>query len=312
MSVQAKINLWKGENHRKWLNDLFDEYVIFLSNSTKTEHTQEWEIKSLIYYFRYLDNNNYKKITLESVYKYVEYMNKRLSLRTIYDRNQCLKFFLNWLYNNMMIINFNGDMVFPKLKQPVGSSIISYYTNDEISQILNSISIKDNIGKRNFAIISLFAYLGLRRDDVRTLKFENIDWNNDIIKFHQNKTGILSVLPLPRVVKLALLDYLKTARPDVKNEFIFIKDDGSLYASEYFSGLVNKIVKKSMIDTKYRKSSCHSFRHSLATNLLNEHFDMTIISQILGHSKTETTINTYISYDKQKLISLSLEVPEWK
>ncbi len=311
MSVQTKINLWKGENHKKCLNTLFDEYVIFLSESDKTQYTQEWEIKSLIYYFRYLENNNYTKITLKSAYNYLEYMNKTLSLRTIYDRSQCLKYFFNYLYNHKKI-TFDCNMVFPKLKQPISSSIISYYTNKEISQILNSISIKDNIGKRNFAIISLFAYLGIRRDDVRTLKFENIDWKNNLIKFHQNKTDMLSVLPMPLTVKISLLDYLKNARPNIKNEFIFIKDDGSLYASEYLSVVINRIVEKSGVDIKNRKFGCHSFRHSLATNLLNEHIDINVISQILGHSKTDTTIDTYISYDKQKLIMLPLEVPEWK
>ena len=311
MSVQAKINLWKGEDHKKWLNILFDEYVVFLSESNKTQYTQEWEIKSLIYYFRYLENNNHKKVTLESIYNYVDYMNKHLSLRTVYDRSQCLKYFLNWLYDSKKI-TFNGDMMFPKLKQPISSSITSYYSNKEISQILNSISVKDGVGKRNMAIVSLFAYLGIRRDDVRTLKFENVDWDNNLIKFYQNKTGILSNLPMPKMVKISLLDYLKNARPNINNEFIFIKDDGSLYATEYLSVIVNRIVDKSSINTKNRKSSCHSLRHSIATNLLEKHVDINIISQILGHAKTETTIETYISYDKQKLMMLSLEVPEWK
>lgn len=311
MSVQTKISLWKGENHKRWLNTLFDEYIAFLSKSNKTQYTQEWEIKSLIYYFRYLENNNHTKVTLESVYNYVNYMNKQFSLRTIYDRSQCLKYFLNWLYDNKKI-TFNGEMVFPKLRQPINSSIISYYTNKEISQILNSISTKDNIGKRNFAIVSLFAYLGIRRDDVRTLKYENIDWDNNLIKFYQNKTDILSVLPMPKMVKFSLLDYLKNARPNVNNDFVFIKDDGSLYASEYLSVIVNRIVEKSGIDIRNRKYGCHSFRHSIATNLLEKHVDINVISKILGHSKTDNTINIYISYDKQKLMMLPMEVPEWK
>lgn len=311
MSVQTKISLWKGENHKRWLNTLFDEYIAFLSKSNKNQYTQEWEIKSLIYYFRYLENNNHTKVTLESVYNYVNYMNKQFSLRTIYDRSQCLKYFLNWLYDNKKI-TFNGEMVFPKLRQPINSSIISYYTNKEISQILNSISTKDNIGKRNFAIVSLFAYLGIRRDDVRTLKYENIDWDNNLIKFYQNKTDILSVLPMPKMVKFSLLDYLKNARPNVNNDFIFIKDDGSLYASEYLSVIVNRIVEKSGIDIRNRKYGCHSFRHSIATNLLEKHVDINVISKILGHSKTDNTINIYISYDKQKLMMLPMEVPEWK
>ena len=258
MSVQLKINLWKGEGHSKWLNNLFDDYTMFIVNSKKTNQTQEWEIKSLIYFFRYLENNNYKNITLDSIYNYVSYMNKNFSLRTVYNRNQCLKYFLNWLYDKRKI-KFNGEKIFFKLKQPISSSIISYYTNKEISEILNSISIKNKVGKRNFAIISLFAYLGIRRDDVRTLKFKSIDWDNNLIKFNQNKTNVLTILPMPKEVKFALLDYLKNARPNVKNEFIFIKDDGSLYGIEYLSVITNRIIEKSGINIKNRKYGCHVF-----------------------------------------------------
>ena len=150
MSVQLKINLWKGEGHSKWLNNLFDDYTMFIVNSKKTNQTQEWEIKSLIYFFRYLENNNYKNITLDSIYNYVSYMNKNFSLRTVYNRNQCLKYFLNWLYDKRKI-KFNGEKIFFKLKQPISSSIISYYTNKEISEILNSISCY-------YIIICLFRY----------------------------------------------------------------------------------------------------------------------------------------------------------
>lgn len=310
MSVQTKIKLWKGEKHKKWLNDMFNEYVDFLSASSKTEFTQEWEIKSLICFLRYLDDNRYKKITIEIVFSYLNNMNQHFSLRTIYNRSQCLKYFLNWLYDNDKI-NFNGNIIFPKLKQPLNSNIVSYYTNNEISQVLNSISIKSKNGKRDLAIFSLFAYLGIRRDDVRTLKFENIDWNNNLIKFHQNKTNFLSILPMPKIVKLALIDYIKNARTKAQTEFIFLKDDGNVYSTEYFSRIVNKIFLKSGIDIKDRKYGCHVLRHSLATNMLKEHISMPVISKVLGHAKTDTTIDTYILYDKNVLKELSLEVPKW-
>ena len=311
MSVQSKIKLWKGEKHSKWINNLFDEYTTFIINSKKTSQTKMWEIKSLTYFFDYLESNNYKKITLETIYNYMSYMNKNFSLRTIYNRNQCLKYFLNWLYNKKKI-TFDGEMIYFKLKRPVSSNIISYYTNEEISKILNSISIKNKTGKRNLAIISLFAYLGIRRDDVRTLRFENIDWDNDLIKFHQNKTNILTILPIPKEVKFALLDYIKNARPNVKNNFIFIKNDGSLYGIEYLSVITNRIIENSGINIKSRKYGCHVFRHSLATNLLNEHININVVSKILGHENSDTTKNTYITYNKQILMLLPLEVPEWK
>ena len=120
------------------------------------------------------------------------------------------------------------------------------------------------------------------------------------------------IFPLPKDVKFALLDYLKNARPNIKNKFIFIKDDGSLYGTEYLSVITNRIIEKSGINIKNRKYGCHVFHHSLATNLLSEHININVISQILGHESFDTTKNAYIAYDKRTLMLLPLEVPQWK
>ncbi len=222
-----------------------------------------------------------------------------------------LNFFLNWLYDNRKI-NFNGVMIFPKINHPINYSLISYYNYQEIFQILNSIDTTTSTGKRNYAIVNLLAYLGMRRDDIRTLKFKNIDWENNLLKFHQNKTSKLTILPIPNIVKLSLIDYIKNARPNIKSEYIFIKENGSLYYIDYFSVLVNRIVTTSGVEIKNRKYSCHIFRHSLATNLLKEHISIKTISQALGHANNNTTANTYIAYDKNMLQQISLEVPVWK
>lgn len=311
MSIQSKINLWKEVKHKKWIDNLFYDYVEFVNNTNKSDNTKEWEIKNIMYFLIYLEKQNENVISIKIVYKYFEVQNAKYSIRTVYDRKECVKYFLNWLYDNKKI-SFNGKMVFPKINQPTNSSLTSYYNYQEISQILDSINIKTLNGRRNYAIICLLAYLGIRRDDLRTLKFKHIDWENNLLKFHQNKTDELIILPLPNIVKLSLIDYIKNARPNIKNEYIFIKDDGSLYYVDYLSVLVSRIVKSSGIDIKNRKLSCHIFRHSLATNLLKEHVSIKTISKTLGHASSDTTTKEYIAYDKKILQQISLEVPIWK
>ena len=311
MSIQNKINYWKGEKHKPWTNKLFYDYISFLGHSNKKDITQEFDIKAITIFLKFLEKNNYNEITLEAIYNYIEDMNHWASPYTIYDRSICVKRFLNWLFENKKI-SFSGNQVFPKLKAPSNSTILSYYSNDEISKILSSIPKKGKTCKRNYAIICLLAYLGMRRSDVRNLKFKSIDWKNNLIIFYQSKTNNLTILPLPNEVRYALLDYIKYERPKINCDYIFVKENGNLYVLDNFSMIVNRVLKKANITIGNRKYGCHVFRHSLATNLLRQHIDMHVIAEILGHNNYDTTKDFYIAYDEKVLRLLALEVPEWK
>lgn len=54
--------------------------------------------------------------------------------------------------------------------------------------------------------------LGLRSRDIINLNLDDIDWNNNQIKFYQHKTSQIQCLPLLTVVGNAILDYLTNIR----------------------------------------------------------------------------------------------------
>ena len=307
MSIQNKIMNQRKEENEDWTNSLFYAYAKYLKKSDKGEQTKDWELKNVSYYLQSL--NGKTKITKESIYDYINSLND-VSRRTIHNWSICIKNYINWLYEKKNI-TFNGNEVFPKLHKPESNSMLSYYANKEIKQVLNSIDNKTPNGKRNLAMFTIATYLGLRREDIRTLKLESIDWNNDLINICQSKNSELITLPLFNEIRYALLDYLKNARPDIISEYVFIQKDGTLYSENYLSTIFNDIFSLSGIDLKERKYSCHTLRHSLATNMLANKKDMHVISKALGHSNTDITKNVYITYDENKLRELSLEVPAW-
>jgi site-specific recombinase XerC len=57
-----------------------------------------------------------------------------------------------------------------------------------------------------------------------------------------------------------------------------------------------------------RKHGPHALRHSLASNLLSLNEPMPVISEILGHSNTESTM-CYLRVDFMQLKQCALEVP---
>lgn len=57
-------------------------------------------------------------------------------------------------------------------------------------------------------MILLALRLGVRCSDVASLKFSNINWQNDTITFIQHKTKVSVTLPLLTDVGNALMDYI--------------------------------------------------------------------------------------------------------
>jgi len=221
-----------------------------------------------------------------------------------------LREILNWMHSEKMI-SFSGQEAFPVLRKSPKSDILSYYSKDEIKQIINSIDADTSSGKITRFVVAITAFLGIRAGDLINLKFSDIDWSNNRINITQSKTGTPLTLPLPDEVKFPLLDYLKNARPDSKDaEYILCTAYApftrlSCTASVY--AYISRGIAKSGISVGDRKMGPHAMRHSLATNLLNENVPISAISNILGHSNTRTT-EVYLGVDERNLKELSLEV----
>jgi len=54
---------------------------------------------------------------------------------------------------------------------------------------------------------------------------------------------------------------------------------------------INKCVMKSIMHNRYvsRPISCYTFRHTIATHLLQNRVDITYIAKLLGHASLRTT-----------------------
>lgn len=186
----------------------------------------------------------------------------------------------------------------------------SVYTADEVERILAAIDRCSAQGKRDYVMTLLAARYGLRVSDIVGLRFVNLDWDHDRISIIQKKTEKRVVLPLSEEVGTALIEYIKHARPAVDHPCVFISAQAPFkpLSSNIMAAFLQKYMLRAGINSTNKKKGPHALRHSLATNLLSVNTTLPIISEILGHSSTEST-KTYLRVNMDLLRQCALDVP---
>lgn len=200
----------------------------------------------------------------------------------------------------------------PKCKSIHQPKLPSTYSEKEIEKLIRSVERSSTSGKRNYAIILIAARLGLRASDICRLKFDSLHWQGSTIEIKQVKTGKELVLPPLPDIGNAIIDYLKYARPESEEPYVFLTERPPFEpfsTSNVITHVVQRAFKKAGIDIKDRKFGPHSLRHSLGFRMLEEHTILPVISEVLGHQSTEST-RYYLRIDLQSMKQCMLDVPQ--
>lgn len=203
--------------------------------------------------------------------------------------------------------------VLPTVRVARDATIPSVWDPELVERLLKAVERSSPRGKRDYAILLLASRLGLRLGDIRALTLDDLKWETAAIEITQSKTGAPLCLPMTEEVGLALIDYLKSGRPQSAHREVFLRaqppftpfaDDGHFY----------HIVKywRELAGIRFRSkqhAGLHSLRHTLATQLLREQTPMHVISEILGHATTASTM-IYAKADVESLRGAALDTEE--
>ena len=201
----------------------------------------------------------------------------------------------------------------PKIRVPRDATIPSVWDQELIVRLLGAVDRSSAKGKRDYSILLLACRLGLRSGDIRTLKLDNLRWEDSAIEITQAKTGTPLTLPLTNEVGEALIDYLKSGRPQSVHREVFLKvnppfdpfgENNHLHdIVTYWRRLAGITFRSS------QKRGIHSLRHTLATRLLEKGTPFTTIAEILGHTSLEST-RIYAKADVEALRGVALDPEE--
>ncbi len=175
-------------------------------------------------------------------------------------------------------------------------------------------------------IVQLMYGSGLRQSEVLRLRVKDIDFGQGAIAIHDSKGGKHRLVPLPKALEQRLQEHLRLARekhqadlaiglgevhlteslrrkyPNAAKEWLWQHAfssaklcahprTGHVARHHLHEKSLGRQVKAAATKARIPKRiSCHTFRHSFATHLLEAGVDIRTVQDLLGHADVSTTM----------------------
>lgn len=174
-----------------------------------------------------------------------------------------------------------------------------------VAWLLASCDQATAIGRRDRAILTLLARLGLRAGEVARLRLEEIDWRAGELTI-RGKGSTIERLPLPNDVGEALVAYLRDGRPPCGLREVFLPVRAPV--TPLSSMAITAVVRYACDRAGVQRVGAHRLRHTLATELLAAGAPLAEIAPILRHASVCTTA-IYAKVDRLALRALARPWP---
>ncbi|MBA3807731.1 MAG: tyrosine-type recombinase/integrase [Solirubrobacterales bacterium] len=172
----------------------------------------------------------------------------------------------------------------------------------EARRLLAGCDRRTTVGRRDFAILSLLARLGLRRGEVARLELGDVDWRAGELVI-RGKGNRQERLPLPVDVGEAVVGYLRRGRPSsAQGRCVFVRVKAPHRALT--PGGVTQVVVSAARRAGLGEVTAHRLRHTAATEMLRAGATLPEIGQVLRHRSLLTTA-IYAKVDREALRSLA-------
>lgn len=278
------------------MNEEIENFLIYLAtekgDSKKTLGAYE---KDLQQFFDYFSSKNKKEITLEDFSDYLIYLNDKNYKRTsVIRKSTAIKTFLKFLKNENKTSIVISEIKIPKKERKLPDIL----TVSEVKLLFSAPDIKTYKGLLDLVMIEMCYYCGLRVSELCNLKIEDINFTALHLKV-LGKGSKERIVPFSEELASYLTLYLQR-REKILNPFLFVHQNGKRVSRQYLFLEIKKYALEKGINKNIHP---HLFRHTFATNLLENGANLKQVQALLGHKNIETTeIYTHVSKKKEREI----------
>jgi site-specific recombinase XerD len=271
------------------------QFCAHLQTRNYSAHTVENYGRDLRLFF-VLANKPPRQVSWREVDHFVQQQARtELAPTTVNRRLYSLKHFFDYLVIEKQELDTNP--VKPSHFLRLGRPLPKKLSQAQIKQLFAQIS-----NPMDHALCLLMLRCGLRVSEVAQLKLHDIDWEQKSLLIEQGKGRKDRVVYLSADA-LAELEACLALRPaTVPGERFFWnqKRTSRALSRKGIQKKVERYAKAAGI-----KASCHSLRHTFASNLLEEGAEMVSIKELLGHSSIESS-ERYAKLSNQRVKQMYL------
>ena len=247
------------------------------------------------------------------LYLYRKKDGQPLSTRSQSTRIVPLRAWFKWLTkSNRILYNPAADLDLPRMERRLPRHIL---TEQEADRVMNVPDVSTLLGLRDRAILETLYSTGMRRSELVYLQQFDLDYERGTVMIRQGKGKKDRMIPIGDRALAWIAQYRDTVRPQFAlpspladphslpehdGGILFLTTQGKPLHPNQLSKAVRDMITAAQIT---KTGSCHLFRHTMATLMLENGADIRFIQAMLGHAELNTTqIYTQVAIVKLKEI----------
>lgn len=190
---------------------------------------------------------------------------------------------------------------FVKVKGPKNNKPLPAFVKEtDMDRLLDEVDFGEGFAAcRDKMVVEMLYATGMRLAELVGLNDKDVDFSAGQIKV-TGKRNKQRLIPFGDELRCSMLTYLNMRIESCPrlSEAFFVSDKGARISRGKVGSLV-KIALSKVVGLKRR--SPHVLRHSFATSMLNNHAELGVVKELLGHESLATTeIYTHTTFEELK------------